>query len=44
VAAEKSVQVGTDLIPFTFAESVALGTTGLEKIGTLLRVAWIGLR
>jgi hypothetical protein len=44
VAAEKTVQVGTDLVSFTFAESVALGTTCLEEIGTFLGVAWIVLR
>lgn len=39
LAAEETVQVGTNLVALTLAESVALGATGLEKTGTLLVVA-----
>jgi hypothetical protein len=41
VASEQPVQVGTDLVSFTFAESVALSTSCLEEVGTLLCVACI---
>lgn len=39
VAAEKTVQVGTDLVSLTLTESVALSTSCLEEAGTLLCVS-----
>ena len=41
MAAEQPVQVGTDLVSFTFAEGVALSTSCLEEIGTLLCVSCV---
>ena len=41
MASEQAVQVGTDLVSFTFAEGVALSTSCLEEIGTLLCVSYI---
>jgi hypothetical protein len=41
VASEQPVQVRTDLVSFTFAESVALSTSCLEEVGTLLCVTCI---
>jgi len=38
VTAEKTVEVGADLVALTLSESVALSTTGLEEVGTLLCV------
>jgi hypothetical protein len=39
VAAEKTVQVGADLVSLTLAESVALSTSCLEEPGSLLSVS-----
>lgn len=40
VTAEQSVKVGTDLVSFTLTESMALSTSCLEEVGTLLCVTW----
>jgi hypothetical protein len=41
VAPEQAVQVGADLVSFTLTKGVALSTSCLEKIGTLLCVSYI---
>ena len=38
VAAEKTVKVRTDLVSLALAQGVALSTSGLEEVGTLLCV------
>jgi hypothetical protein len=42
VATEQAVKVGADLVSLTLAESVALGTSCLEEVGTLLCVTCVG--
>ena len=37
---EKTVKVWTDLVTLTLLESVALSTSGLEEVGTLLSVSY----
>jgi hypothetical protein len=39
VAAEKTMQVGTDFVSLTLTESVALSTSCLKEAGTLLCVS-----
>lgn len=34
------MEVRTDLVALALSESVALSTSGLEEVGTLLCVAW----
>ncbi len=41
MTSEEPVQVGTDLVSFTFSESVALSTSRLEKVGTFLCVSCV---
>lgn len=38
LAAEEAVQVGADLVATVLLDGVALSTTGLEEVGTLLSV------
>lgn len=40
LAAEEAVQVGADLVATVLLDGVALSTTGLEEVGTLLSVTW----
>jgi hypothetical protein len=40
VSAKETVKVGADLVALTLAESVALSTSGLKKVCTLLRVTY----
>jgi hypothetical protein len=40
LAAEETVQVGADLVAAVLLDGVALSTTGLEEVGTLLSVTW----
>lgn len=39
LTSEKTVEVRTDLVSLTLTESVALSTSGLEEVGTLLCVS-----
>jgi hypothetical protein len=41
VTSEQPVQVRTDLVSFTFSESMALSTSCLEEVGTLLCVSCV---
>lgn len=40
LAAKEAVQVGADLVATVLLDGVALSTTGLEEVGTLLSVTW----
>lgn len=40
LAAEKTVQSGTNLVAAVLLDGVALSTTGFEEVGTLLSVTW----
>jgi hypothetical protein len=40
LAAEETVQVGSDLVAAVGLDGVALSTTGLEEVGTLLNVTY----
>jgi len=40
LTAEEAVESGTDLVASAGLGGVALRTAGLEKVGTLLNVAW----
>lgn len=40
LAAKEAVQVGADLVAAVLLDGVALSTTGLEEVGTLLSVTW----
>ena len=41
LATEKTVKVWTDLVTLTLLEGVALSTSGLEEVGTLLSVSYM---
>jgi hypothetical protein len=40
LTAEKTVEVGADLVGTASLDGVALSATGLEEVGTLLSVTW----
>ena len=41
LAAEETVQRRADLVTLAVLQGVALGTPGLEEVGTLLGITWI---